>query len=191
MLKHFVTYDFWTIFTYKSACYGVNLHCMHSITVINSEVNKQFLTLRTEWQYIRKDFSFISQCKSEITHFLRYLVVIFEYCKESVIVRPFEVNDCQRQRGSALCLFCKCYRIRSYSPQREDMGQINLHAPLDFLGFVPAGGYTNSSGRPKRQQITLTLKCVEASELFDISNNSANLFQELKEPKPLSNTMFL
>jgi len=60
------------------------------------------------------------------------------------------------------------------------MGQVNLHAPLDFLGFVPPRCYKNSPIRPKRQQITLTLKWVEASELFDNSNNSprysANFF---------------
>jgi len=29
----------------QSACYGVNLHGVHSVTVINCELNNQFLTV--------------------------------------------------------------------------------------------------------------------------------------------------
>jgi len=51
------------------------------------------------------------------------------------------------------------------------MGQIILHASLDFSGFVlPA--YTNSLVRPSRQHITLALQSTQASKLLDNSNKS-------------------
>ena len=72
--------------------------------------------------------------------------------------------------------------------------QIYTHPSIFWVSYPPRG-YKNSPGRPNRKHITLTLKWVEASKLFDNSNNSprysSNLFQELHEPKPLNNTTFL
>jgi len=43
-----LTYDYWTLPTYKSTCYCINLHCMHSIIVIYCEPNNQLLILHAE-----------------------------------------------------------------------------------------------------------------------------------------------
>ena len=51
------------------------------------------------------------------------------------------------------------------------MGQINLHAILDFSGLV-LRCYTNSRGRLNTQRISLALKWIEKSELFDNTNIS-------------------
>ena len=44
----FKNYVFWTLLTYKSACYGVNPHCMHNITVTDCEPNNEFSPLQSE-----------------------------------------------------------------------------------------------------------------------------------------------
>jgi len=33
----------------QAACYGVNLHGVHSVTVTNCELNNQFLTVHAQW----------------------------------------------------------------------------------------------------------------------------------------------
>jgi len=63
--------------------------------------------------------------------------------------------------GQRFCFLCTFNRILSLSPHTEDMGQINLHASFDISGFVRIG-YTNSFGFPNRQNIILTLQCLEA-----------------------------
>jgi hypothetical protein len=71
--------------------------------------------------------------------------------------------------------------------------QIYTHTSILRVSYLPRI-YTNSPGRPNRKHTILTLQWIEASELFDNSNNSPRhsaSFQRNKGTEAAPNTSFL
>ena len=48
MISRVLACEIWKLFELESACYGENLHGMNNVTIINFELNIQFVTIHTE-----------------------------------------------------------------------------------------------------------------------------------------------